>query len=73
MRDDIGGTDDDGDRAWRERLRSPRYRPARRTCIGPLCRGRRSFQSEHCGERLCPRCKAHLNALYGEFDAALLG
>jgi hypothetical protein len=64
-------SDDDGDRAWWERYRSPRFNPAQRTCIGALCRGRRTFRSEHCGERICPRCKAHSNALYGAFDDAL--
>ena len=29
-----------------------------RTCLGPLCRGRKKFWSSHKGNRLCKRCQA---------------
>jgi len=65
--------DRDEHRAWLarldERVSSPRFKPAERTCLGPLCRGASTFRSEHAGERLCKRCKARLRELYGAFDA----
>ena len=48
----------------------PRNQPASRACLGPLCNGRRRFDSEHAGHRLCNRCKRYSNALYGAFPAA---
>lgn len=65
---------DPDDLAWRERqaelLFSPRFQPAMRSCLGPRCRGRRTFLSAHAGERLCGRCKSLLNRRYGAFDDA---
>ena len=58
--------------AMRRWLADPRNQPAKRACLGPLCDGRRRFDSEHAGHRICPRCKALLAALYGAFDVATL-
>jgi len=52
-------------RAWDQARSGPRFRPAQRTCLGPLCHGRVAFASAHAGERLCKRCRDHISALYG--------
>jgi len=54
--------------AWAEARSGPRFRPGRRTCLGPLCRGRRTFDSDHAGIRVCEACRALLARRYGEFD-----
>ncbi len=38
---------------------------AMRTCLGPLCLGRKSFLSDHPGNRLCPGCKGCVRLLSG--------
>lgn len=53
---------------WNRRLRDRRLQPARRSCLGPLCKARRRFDSEHAGERICPRCRAYLARRYGVFE-----
>ena len=40
-----------------------------RTCLGPLCRGRKKFFSENPGIRMCPRCRDHVNHLGHGFAA----
>ena len=39
--------------------------PALRPCIGPRCRGKRSFMSAHAGNRLCPSCAQLVDRLDG--------
>lgn len=53
----------DQHRKWRRS--DPRFDPAMRVCLGPLCIGRRRFQSEHAGHRICPACRASLRRLGG--------
>jgi hypothetical protein len=34
-------------------------------CLGPLCRGKRTFESESKNIRLCGSCRKHINKLRG--------
>lgn len=38
---------------------------AMRTCLGPICKGRKTFLSEGPHNRLCERCRARANELDG--------
>lgn len=61
----LGVSERDDDALRRQRQRDPRFNPAMRACLGPLCLGRRHFRSEHAGHRICPACREALRRVYG--------